>query len=48
MAFPAEDDQLKAEQARLASVSQRFIFKLDELKALTTEKVAVLGARLRE
>lgn len=45
-ALRAENDQLLAELAQLASVNQRLIFEVAELKALSGGKVAALSSKL--
>ncbi|MBP2697674.1 TetR family transcriptional regulator [Pseudomonas aeruginosa] len=44
-ALRAENDQLLAELAELASVNQRLIFEVAELKALSSRKVAALSSK---
>ncbi len=44
-ALRAENDQLLAELAELASVNQRLIFEVAELKALSSGKVAALSSK---
>ncbi|ATB67144.1 TetR family transcriptional regulator [Pseudomonas mosselii] len=41
----AENEQLLAELAQLASVNQRLIFEVAELKALSSGKVTALGSK---
>lgn len=43
-ALRAENDQLLAELAQLASVNQRLIFEMAEMKALSGGKVAALSS----
>ncbi|MDE1533689.1 TetR family transcriptional regulator [Pseudomonas sp. ChxA] len=44
-ALRAENDQLLAELARIASVNQRLLFELAELKAVSSGKVVVLSPK---
>ncbi|VVN18709.1 TetR family transcriptional regulator [Pseudomonas fluorescens] len=45
-ALRAENDQLLAELARIASVNQRLLFEMAELKAASSGKVVVLNPKL--